>query len=35
MRETGLPLRSFPETSPFALEEATSEDFWPEAVDPA
>ena len=28
--ETGLPIDTFPETSPFTLEEATNEDFWPD-----
>jgi cation transport regulator ChaB len=31
MRETSLPLRSFPEACPFTLEQAMDEAFWPEA----
>jgi hypothetical protein len=34
MRETGLPLRTFPEACPFNLQEATDEEFWPAAVAP-
>jgi len=30
MRETGLPLRTFPVTCPFTLEQALDEGFWPE-----
>jgi hypothetical protein len=28
--ETGLPIRTFPEASPFSLEDAMNEDFFPE-----
>lgn len=28
--ETGLPVETFPEDSPFSLEEAMSKDFWPD-----
>jgi Domain of unknown function DUF29 len=28
--ETGLPLVTFPETCPYALEQALDDDFWPE-----
>lgn len=30
MRETGLPLETFPESCPFAVDELLDEDFWPE-----
>jgi hypothetical protein len=29
--ETGLPLRTFPESCPFTLEQAMDEGFWPDA----
>jgi hypothetical protein len=29
--DTGLPLATFPETCPWALEQVLDEDFWPEA----
>ena len=28
--ETGLPIETFPEASPFTIEQATAKDFWPE-----
>ena len=28
MAETGLPIRTFPDTWPFTLDEATNDDFW-------
>ena len=28
--ETGLPIETFPEASPFTLDQAISKDFWPE-----
>jgi hypothetical protein len=30
MRETGLPLETFPEACPFALNDLLDEDFWPD-----
>jgi len=33
MREAGLPIRTFPETSLFTLEQAMDEGFWPDAVE--
>ena len=32
--ETGLPLERLPETSPFTLEQALDESYWPEAAEP-
>ena len=29
--ETGLPLATFPEACPWAVEQVLAEDFWPEA----
>jgi hypothetical protein len=29
-RQTGLPLTTFPETSPFTLDQAMDESFWPD-----
>ena len=31
-QETGLPIRIFPEASPFSIEETTDESFWPESA---
>lgn len=30
MRETGLPLDTFPESCPFAVEDLLDEDYWPD-----
>ncbi|WP_295589897.1 DUF29 domain-containing protein [uncultured Lamprocystis sp.] len=30
MRETGLPLQTFPETCPFSIAQLLDEEFWPQ-----